>query len=91
MHSRRYEVRIAGRLSARARDAFVGMDVEPAPPETVIAGTVDDDDDLHRLFALIQSLGLHIVAVEQVAPEPRPLPRRPGGGATSAPVRRPAD
>jgi len=70
MPARRYEVRIAGRLSARARDAFIGMDVETAPPETVIAGSVDDDD-LHRLLALIQSLGLHIVAVEQVDPAPR--------------------
>jgi hypothetical protein len=79
MATRRYEVRIAGRLSARVRDAFVGMDVQPVPPETVIAGTVDDDD-LHSLLALIQSLGLHIVAVEQVSPEPRPAPRSRGRG-----------
>jgi hypothetical protein len=70
MQARRYEVRIAGRLSQRARDAFVGMEVETAPPETVITGTVDGDEDLHRLLALIQSLGLHIVAVERTAPEP---------------------
>ncbi|MET0765156.1 MAG: hypothetical protein ABWY29_09845 [Blastococcus sp.] len=86
MPTRRYEVRIAGRLSPRLRDAFVGMDVEPVPPETVIAGTVDDDDDLHRLLGLIQSLGLHIVAVEQVAPEPGPPPGSRGqGDAASAP------
>lgn len=84
MPTRRYEVRIAGRLSPRVRDAFVGMDVEPVPPETVIAGTVDDDD-LHSLLALIQSLGLHIVAVDQVAPVPRPPPRNRGrGDATPA-------
>jgi len=63
---RRYEVRIAGRLSSRARDAFVGMDVDAAPPETVIAGTLDDDEELHRLLSLIQSFGLSIVSVEQV-------------------------
>jgi hypothetical protein len=84
MPTRRYEVRIAGRLSPRLRAAFVGMDVAPVPPETVIAGTVDDDD-LHRLLGLIQSLGLHILAVEQVAPEPGPPPRSRGpGDAASA-------
>jgi hypothetical protein len=61
------------------------MDVEPVPPETVIAGTVDDDDELHRLLALIQSLGLHVVAVDQVAPTPHRPPRsRDRGGASSA-------
>jgi hypothetical protein len=85
MSTRRYEVRIAGRLSPRVRDVFVGMDVEPVPPETVIAGTVDDDDELHRLLGLIQSLGLHIVAVEQVVPEPRrPPPSRHRGDAAPA-------
>jgi hypothetical protein len=88
MPTRRYEVRVAGRLSPRARDAFVGMDVNAVPAETVIASTVDDDDGLHHLLALIQSLGLHVVAVDQVSPQPRPPPlgrgrqraaRRPSG------------
>jgi hypothetical protein len=78
MPARRYEVRVAGRLSARARDAFIGMDVDAVPAETVIAGTVDDTDGLHQLLELIQSLGLHVVAVEQVAPEPRPPLRGSG-------------
>jgi hypothetical protein len=65
----RYEIRIAGRLSPRARGAFVDMDVHVAPTETVIADTVDDDVDLQQLLALIQSLGLSIVSVDQVAPE----------------------
>ena len=78
MPARRYEVRVEGRLSDRARDAFVGMDVDAVPAETVISGTVNDDDELHRLLAQIQSLGLHVVAVEQVAPDPRPPPPRPG-------------
>jgi hypothetical protein len=67
MTTRRYEIRIAGRLSSRARSALVDMDVEAVPPETVIADTVEDDDELHRLLALIQSLGLSIVSIDQVA------------------------
>ena len=67
MPRRRYEIRIAGRLSARARGALVDMDVHAAPQETVIAGTVYDDEGLARLLALINSLGLSIVSVDQVA------------------------
>lgn len=77
MPARRYEVRVAGRLSPRMRDAFVGMDVDAVPAETVIAGTLDDEE-LYRLLVLIQSLGLHVVAVEQVVPEPLPPPEGRG-------------
>jgi hypothetical protein len=78
MPSRRYEVRVEGRLSSRARDAFVGMDVEAVPAETVIAGTVEDEEELHRLLSLIQSLGLSVVSIEQVVPGRAPRP--PDGG-----------
>ena len=82
MPMRRYEVRVAGRLSSRVRDAFVGMDVTAAPPETVIAGTLDDDEDLYRLLDHIQSFGLSVVSVEQVpadaAPQ-RPISHRERG------------
>jgi hypothetical protein len=63
----RYEVRVKGRLSSRARDAFVGMDVDEVPTETIIAGTVDDAKELSGVLELIQSLGLHVVSVEQVS------------------------
>jgi len=68
MPGRRYEVRVSGRLSQRARDAFAGMDVAEVTAETVIAGRVDEDEQLHELLAVVQSLGLHVVSVQQVAP-----------------------
>jgi hypothetical protein len=68
MPGRRYEVRVSGRLSQRARDAFTGMDVAEVTAETVIAGRVDHDEQLHELLAVVQSLGLHVVSVQQVAP-----------------------
>jgi hypothetical protein len=68
MPDRTYEVRVTGRLSRRARDAFVGMDVAEVTAETVISGLVHQDEDLHQLLARIQSLGLHVVSVQQVAP-----------------------
>jgi len=70
MPSRRYEVRVTGRLSRRARDAFAGMDVDEVPTETVIASTLNDPQDLNGVLELIQSLGLHVVSVEQVGTAP---------------------
>jgi hypothetical protein len=68
MADRRYEVRVTGRMSQRARDAFSGLDVAEVTAETVISGLVHEDDDLHELLAKVQSLGLHVVSVQQVAP-----------------------
>jgi hypothetical protein len=66
MADRRYEVHVQGRLSAQLQEAFAGMDVSVIPAETVISGPVGDDDQLHALLSLIQSLGLHVESVEQV-------------------------
>jgi hypothetical protein len=66
----RYTVRVTGRLSDGARDAFVAMDVADvveAPPETIISGAVDEEQ-LHEILSLIQNLGLHVVSVQRVAP-----------------------
>jgi hypothetical protein len=68
MPDRRYEVRVTGRLSERARDAFADMDVAEVSAETVISGVMQHDDQLHELLEVVQSLGLHLVSVEQVAP-----------------------
>jgi hypothetical protein len=68
MTDRRYEVRVTGRMSQRARDAFANLDVAEVTAETVITGLVHEDDELHELLATVQSLGLHVVSVQQVAP-----------------------
>jgi hypothetical protein len=63
---RRYEFRVAGLLSDRSRAAFPDMAVFDAPPETIILGDVLDESHLHGVLALIQDLGLHLVAVNEV-------------------------
>jgi hypothetical protein len=68
MPDRRYEVRVTGRLSDRARYAFAGMEVAEVTAETVISGLVHEDDQLHDLLEMVQSLGLHVVSVQQVTP-----------------------
>jgi hypothetical protein len=55
-------------LSQRAQDAFAGMDVAEVTAETVISGVMHRDDELHELLEVVQSLGLHVVSVQQVAP-----------------------
>jgi hypothetical protein len=67
MPDRRYEVRVAGRLSQRARDAFAGMALAEVTTETVLSGVVHQDQELHDMLAAVQGLGLHIVSVQQVA------------------------
>jgi hypothetical protein len=67
---RRYEFRITGRLSARARSAFPGMEVREVPAGTVITGEVADDGGVQDVLALIQSLGLEVVSVRRT-PERR--------------------
>jgi hypothetical protein len=62
---RRYEFRIIGRLSERARDAFPGMDVHDVPAETVISGEVAEDSGVQEVLTLIQSLGLQVVSVRR--------------------------
>jgi hypothetical protein len=76
MSGRRYEFRVAGRLSERAQGAFDDMAVHEAPPETVISGEVLDDAHLHGVLAQIQNLGLHVVSVLQVPSAPGPAERR---------------
>jgi hypothetical protein len=66
MPDRRYEVRVTGRLSQRARDAFAVKDLTEVTAETVICGTLHDDEQLHDMLAVVQSLGMHVVSVQQV-------------------------
>jgi hypothetical protein len=81
MPPRRYLVRVRGRLSPRVRDAFHDMEVVDAPAETVIGSTVGDAGQLADVLSLIDSLGLHVLAVDQVMPDPLvPAPRRPSDG-----------
>lgn len=74
MPGRRYEFRVAGRLSERARDAFAGMDVVEVPAQTVLTGAVDDAG-MDSVLELIQSLGPHVVSLQRLADD-RPEEQR---------------
>jgi len=66
MSGYRYEVRVAGRLSDRARAEFPGMTVETAPVETVICADDLDEWSLDGLLVLCRSLGLEVTSFHQI-------------------------
>ncbi|OLT21104.1 hypothetical protein BJF78_08540 [Pseudonocardia sp. CNS-139] len=82
MPGRRYEFRVTGRLSEPTRHAFAaldtrtvevrGVEIRDVPAETVISADVADDDAVHAVLGLIQSLGLEVVSIERM---PGPVTR----------------
>jgi len=62
----RYEFRVSGLISDRARDAFSDMIVQPVPPESIIYADVADEAHLRDLLALCGALGLELVSLQQL-------------------------
>lgn len=60
MAGKRFELRVAGECSERIRLAFAGMEIASVGPQTMIYGEVRDQEELHGLFAMCQSLGLQL-------------------------------
>jgi len=80
MASTRYEVRVNGRLSERARRAFCAMDVTLVPAQTVVFGNLPEATGLADLLALCRAMGLEVVSVRRLPGEPETAP---GMGASS--------
>jgi hypothetical protein len=68
--SRRFEVRVSGRLSERVRAAFPGLEVDELPAETVISGRSHSEEEVQGVLGQIQALGLELVALRQAPPDP---------------------
>ena len=62
----RYEIRVKGNLSERARSAFCRMEVQSVPPQTIVFGELDEQSDLCELLALCSSMGVEVVSVERL-------------------------
>jgi hypothetical protein len=69
----RYELRVNGRMSERARHAFCGMEVRIVPAQTIVFGELADGTDLRELLALCSAMGLEVVSLLR-------LPSGPGAG-----------
>ena len=62
----RYEVRVNGHLSERARSAFCAMDVATVPAQTIVFGELADQSDLRDLLALCSEMGLEVVSLQRL-------------------------
>ena len=83
--SRRYEIRIGGRLAPRWATWFDGMTLTTAGDgTTVLSGPVADQAALHGLLAKVRDLGVPLVGVTQLdAERPGTASTRPGDASTS--------
>jgi hypothetical protein len=70
-HAVRYEIRLKGHLEERWADWFDGLTLtRAANGETLLAGLVVDQAALHGLLKKVRDLGLPLVSVLRIEPEP---------------------
>jgi hypothetical protein len=62
----RYEVRVSGWLSERARGAFCPMEAQTVPPQTILFGPLPDQSDLCELLDLCSSMGLEVLSLHRL-------------------------
>ena len=65
----RYEIRLAGHLSAALLSVFEGMTASERSAETILQGTIRDQTDLHSLLRRADELGLKLIAVRKIDEE----------------------
>jgi hypothetical protein len=66
-----YEIRLSGHLASRWATRFDGMTLTPqADGTTVIAGPVVDQAALHGLLHTLRDIGVPLVSVTRLDPEP---------------------
>ena len=71
----RYEIRVKGHLSPRWAAWFDGLNLtNESDGTTVIHGPVADQAALHGLLQRLRDLGLPLVSVTQVGPDPAEMP-----------------
>jgi len=72
----RYEIRLKGHLDARWASWFDGLTLATCNDgTTTISGPVTDQAALHGLLERVRDLGLPLISVARIEPEP-PDPRR---------------
>jgi len=64
----RYEVRVDGRLTPHAREAFCDMRVDEHATGATLCGDVVDESHLLGILAQCRTLGLVVVSARRVPP-----------------------
>jgi hypothetical protein len=62
-----YEIRLRGLLGGTLLSAFPTLTGATIDADTILSGELADQAALHGVLSLIESLGLELVAVQQVA------------------------
>ena len=86
--TRRYEIRIKGRVSEETAFAFDGLALDVRPVETVLHGEITDQAALHGLLDRVADLGLELIEVRRLPEAPPDSPPAPHPPTTKAPARR---
>jgi hypothetical protein len=66
-----YSIRINGRLGDTALSAFPAMVHQLDGGETVLTGLLTDRSALFGVLAEIEALGLELIEIRRIRPEPR--------------------
>lgn len=67
-----YRIRIKGHLRPEWSEWFDGMTItQEANGDTILSGPVVDQAALHGLLAKVRDLGLELISVDRIEPEPR--------------------
>jgi hypothetical protein len=75
-HPTVYQVRIKGHLGSQWSDWFEGLAINLEDNgETVVTGPVIDQAALHGLLKKVRDLGLPLVSVNPVLPDPKEDPQ----------------
>ena len=74
-HPTGYEIRVAGHLPPQWADWFEGLTISlEESGDTLLTGPVIDQAALHGLLKKVRDLGLSLVSVSPVEPEPPAMP-----------------
>lgn len=75
----RYEIRVKGTLSERARSAFCALDVTSVPAQTIVFGRLAEVTDLADLLALCGAMGLEVDSLRRLPDDAATAPRSAAG------------
>jgi hypothetical protein len=67
-----YRIRVKGHLRLEWSEWFDGMTItQEANGDTILSGPVVDQAALHGLLIKVRDLGLELISVDRIEPEPR--------------------
>jgi len=70
-HPTSYEIRVVGHLPSQWADWFEGLTITPEEDgDTLLTGPAIDQAALHGLLKKVRDLGLSLVSVSSIEPEP---------------------